>query len=389
MKNREVTLTLRQVSRFQVVQSALEGRHTNAQAAGALSLSVRQVQRLKRRVEREGPAGVIHGNKGHPPANKTDPQVKERILQLAEGPYEEYNFSHLADTLEDDHGLTISDETLRLWLRPLGHGGKPYRRKKKHYLRRKRRDREGKMLFLDGSPHRWFGEDHGPTCLLLSSDDATGKPLWGKFQPQENRDGCFEVCYQLFKRFGLPGAFYLDRGSQFTTTRRGGSRYEVKSDQEDTHFERAMKDLGVALIFANSPQARGRGERLNGSFQGRLVNELKLHGIENCEEATRYLNRTFIPRYAKRFAVEPADPEPAWRPLAEGLDLRSVLCAKFERTVGNDNTISFQGVAYQLYPPKTVHHLAKAKVEVQQHFDGSLRIVHPRYGVIQSKRFSL
>jgi hypothetical protein len=241
------------------------------------------------------------------------------------------------------------------------------------------------LLFLDGSPHAWLGAHHPPVCLLLSSDDATGKALWGKFQPRENRDGCFEVCYRTFSRYGLPGGFYLDRASHFITTRHGGLHAPQRPEQDETHFQRAMRELAIGLTFAHSPQARGRGERLNGTFQGRLVAELGVHGVQDCREATRYLNERFIPRAEKWFARAPADPDPAWRPVPEPADLRAVLCAQYTRSVTGDNTIGFQGRRWQLLPPAKAPHLVRARVQVQQRFDGTVHFMHPRYGRLRAE----
>ena len=384
MSHREVTLTMAQVQRYETIRAAIEGRLTGEDAAQALGLSRRQVERLKAKVRKDGPGGVRHGNAGRRPWNPTPETVRERLIDLATGEYAAYNFSHLADTLADDGGIHVSDETLRRWLRPLGHG-RPPRRAKVHRLRRRRKDHAGEWLFLDGSPHAWFGPAYEPVCLLLSTDDATGVPLWGKFQPHEDRDGCFEVCYHVFRKFGLNGLWYLDRASQFKTTRHGGLHVAQRLEQDDTPFQQSMQRLGIGVQFAYSPQARGRGERINGSFQGRLVAELVHEGIHDCATATGYLNRRFIPRYAQRFGRPPADPTPAWRPVPEGLDLRTVLCVRHERTVANDTTISLDGVAYQLLPPQGRNHLAHAVVEVQQWFDKSLHCVHPRYGEIRLK----
>jgi len=384
MQHREVTLTMAEVQRYETIRAAIEGRLTGEDVAKALGLSRRQVERLKAKVRAQGAAAVRHGNAGRRPWNKTPDGLRRRIIDLATGEYAAYNFSHLADTLAEDRNIHLSDETLRQWLRPIGHG-RPMRRAKVHRLRRRRKDHEGEWLFLDGSPHAWFGPDHESVCLLLATDDATGKPLLGKFQPNEDRDGCFEVCFHVFRKFGLNGLWYLDRASQFKTTRHGGLHVPQRIEQDDTPFQQAMQRLAVGVQFAHSPQARGRGERINGSFQGRLVAELMHERITDCPTATRYLNRVFIPRYAKRFGCEPADPKPAWRPVPEGLDLRTVLCVRHERTVANDNTISLDGVSYQLLPPQGRNHLAHAVVEVQQWFDKSVHCVHPRYGQIRLK----
>jgi hypothetical protein len=379
-----VKLTLDQVQRYETCKALLEGRLTTAEAAHALGLSPRQVLRLKRRLQDDGPRGLVHGNTARAPANKTPDQLRRQVLDLATTTYAQCNFSHLADLLAEDHHIVLSDETLRRWLRPLGHGRAP--RRGKHRRRRPRRAREGELLFLDGSPHPWFGPRREPCCLLLASDDATGKPLWGRFQPEEDRDGCFEVCYHVFVRFGLPGAFYLDRASQFVTTRHGGSKALHDPDRPPTHFEQAMSQLKVGLIFAYSPQARGRGERLNGTFQDRLVAELALRKVTTPRRATEYLNADFIPRYGRRFGRSPADDRPAWRPLPAGLDLKAVLSAKSSRTVAQDHTVRFQGQTYQLLPPAGWPSLARSVIEVQERFDGTTHFHHPRHGAIAAKR---
>ena len=385
MIEQECKLTVAESQTHQVVQTAIDGHITNAQAAGALSLSVRQVQRLKAKVRRDGPVGIRHGNLDKPPHNRLPAARRRRILDLARITYANYNFSHMADALAEDEGILVSDETLRRLLRPLGHGGK-LRRIKVHRRRRQPRTKEGELLFLDGSPHPWFGPAYGPVCLLLSTDDATGKPLWGKFQPQEDRDGCMEVCYRTFLKHGLPLAYYLDRGSQFITTDHLAAAEGRKVPP--TAFQIAMKSLHIDLIFANSPQARGRGERINGSFQNRLVAELVRFGIHECKRATTYLNQVFIPRYCKRFGRPAGDPAAAWRPVDPALNLPAILCAKHQRVVSNDNTVSFAGTLYQIQPPVGRHHLVHAKIQVQQRFDGSVHLVHPKYGELVARRIA-
>jgi hypothetical protein len=233
------------------------------------------------------------------------------------------------------------------------------------------------MLFLDGSPHQWFGE--GKSTLLLSTDDSTGKPLYGLFRKEEDLDGCFKVCKEVFTRFGRPSVFYLDRASQFKTTRH-------KSDPvEPTQFQRAMSELGIRLIFAYSAQARGRGERINRTFQDRLVAELRLKKITDCEGATAYLNKTFIPKYARLFGVAPEDPEAAWRPVPKDVDLRNILCKRYEARVNYDNTISVDGQAIQLSPTKTRLSFAKAQVAVNYWLDGTWHVFHHTAGEIPCK----
>ena len=374
----EVIFTMREATRYSLIRSLLEGKTVNKGVALALRLSVRQIKRLKEKVRRQGASGVIHGNKGRLPAHAFSPETRQQIIALAEQRYNYFNFSHLSEMLAEEEGIRINRETLRQWLRPRGFGRK-IRNMPKHRRKRPRSAREGARLFLDGSPHPWFGEEE--TTLLLCTDDATGKPLYGLFQKEEDLNGCFRVCSHVFLHQGLPGLFYLDRASQFTTTRHGGLHVTQRAEQP-TQFERAMEELGIALIFANSPQARGRAERINGTFQDRLVAELKFRGITTTIDATRYLNHCFIPRYAKRFGVPPQEPIPAWRPLPHSMDIRNILCQRFQRTVQNDNTISVNGQKIQLLPTKNIPHLVRAKVSANLWLNGYWHIFHPTIGEI-------
>lgn len=182
-------------------------------------------------------------------------------------------------------------------------------------------------------------------------------------------------------RKGLPSSFYLDRASQFTTTRHGGL-HRTQRDDQPTQFERAMNELGIRLIFAHSPQARGRGERINGTFQDRLVAELRLAGITTYEGATAYLNGTFIPKYCQRFGVAPEDDRSAWRPLSSGVTIQNILCKRYERKVNHDNTISVNGQIIQLLPTKTRLHFARAHVVVNHWIDGTWHVFHSTAGEI-------
>jgi len=370
------TFTMKEMTRYQVIKSLLEGKMTNEIAAMALGLSRRQIQRVKKKVYQLGPLGIVHGNRGRPPPHAFSHEFRDRVVELVKTTYFDFNFSHLSEILEEQEGICINRETLRRWLRPMGLGGK-VRKLPPHRKRRKRSSKEGERLFLDGSPHLWFGEE--ASTLILCTDDATGKPLYGLFQKEEDLDGCFRVCLEVFQKYGLPALFYLDRASQFTTTRHGGV-HVTQNDQEPTQFERAMEEMGIALIFAHSPEARGRGERINGTFQDRLVSELRLKGIDHAQEATKYLNQQFIPRYHQRFGVEPEDKTSAWRALSPEVDIRNVLCSRFQRTVKNDNTISVNKQVIQLLETHHRLHFVKAKVQVNLWTDGSWHVFHPREG---------
>lgn len=369
------------ITRYSIVRALMDQKMTNKEGAESLGISTRQMKRIKKKVQTEGPSGIIHGNRGRNSPRAFPDAFRDRVISLAQTKYFDFNFSHLSEKLKEKEDIQINRETIRQWLRPLGFGRK-ISKQPQHRKRRKRSEKEGQMLFLDGSPHRWFGGEE--STLILTTDDATGKPLYGLFQKEEDLNGCFRVCREVFTTYGLPGCFYLDKASQFTTTRHGGLHVAQK-DTEPTQFERAMKELGIRLIFADSPQARGRGERINQTFQDRLVSELRLERIASYQEATTYLNEIFIPKYSQRFGVVAEDPLSAWRAIPEGMDIRDILCKRYQRRVNQDNTISVNGQIIQLLPTKKRLHFAKAHVVVNHWLDGTWHIVHATEGEIPSK----
>ena len=225
------------------------------------------------------------------------------------------------------------------------------------------------FTFADGHSeiHKWR-DGRTRSGLMITTYYRTF--VYGLFQKEEDLEGCLGVCKEVFTRFGRPSAFYLDRASQFRTTR------HRSEPVEPTQFQRAMSELGIRLIFAYSPQARGRGERINRAFQDRLVAELRLTKIADCERATTYLNTTFIPKYARLFGHAPDDPQAAWRALSSDRDLRNILCTRSEARVNYDNTISVKGQIIQLLPTRTRLSFAKASVTVNHWLDGTWHVFH-------------
>lgn len=368
------------MKRFIVIDQTLRAGLSTRTAAAMLDLSRRQVFRIKSRVKLQGLAGVRHGNCGRTTANALPQRLRQRVLDLYRKEFFDFNFAHFTETLADEFDIHLSRETVRRRLRS-EHLGPAPRRSHNHRRRRQRKPCFGMMLFLDGSPHPWLGPNQPSCVLILCTDDATGQPLWGGFYDQETLAGCFEVLYNVFKRHGLPQSLYLDRAGQFTTTRHGGT-HRFQRDDKPTHFEIALYRLAIEPIFANSPQARGRGERINGSFQGRLVAELRRARITTLAAATGYLNQTFIPGYARRFGVKPLQDRSAFRKPQPGLDLRMVLCAHHRRNVENDNTVSFHGHRFQLMPTRRTVRLAASNIDVQEWFDGSVHFFHPVAGEV-------
>ena len=368
------------MQRLRVIERALSDLSA-AEAAMMLELSPRQVFRLKAAVRAHGPQGIVHGNTGRQPAIAKPEDLHNRIIALYRREFFDYNAIHFTEALNEEYSIPISYDTVRRWLLAADISLRQHRANVCHRRRRERKAQFGEMLFLDGSPHHWLGTARPKVTLILATDDATGNPLHGLFALQETLNVCFEVLYQVFRCHGLPGTLYLDKASQFTTTRHGGT-HVFQRDDKPTHFELAMRALAIQLIFADSPQARGRGERINGTFQGRLVAELRRKGITESEPATAYLNDTFIPDIVRRFGVKPRNAQPAFRKLQPGVDLRQVLCASTTREVSNDNTITYETRRYQLLPTHRSVCVAGSQVKVQAWFDGSLHVFHERTGEI-------
>jgi len=365
--------------RYHVIKQAIEGFISCNEGAKILDISLRHFKRLKKKVQELGPEALIHGNCGRTPHNAYPEEIKQEVLRLFRSRYSHFNISHFTDILQEEHQISVSRQTVRSWLLKAGllqPRARKYRRRK----RRPRSKREGKLVFLDGSIHLWFGKQK--YTLLLALDDATGKILYGLFVPMETVQGYFRLCYNLFSRYGLPRNFYIDRHSIFITTRHEGVHVR-QSDEKPTAFQVAMAELEIGLIYAHSPQARGRIERSFRTLQDRLAKELALRGISTPEEATRYFNRIFAPRYNRKFGLKAEEPEKAWRKAPK--NLKEILSRREQRKVRGDLTISIGKKVLQLKPPRLTLKLSGVKVEVRELFDGSFRIYHPTGELIPYK----
>lgn len=365
---------LKEMKKALILEKVIAGVMSVSQASEEMELSYRQVLRLKKKLILEGPSAVIHKNKNRSPRHALTAELKRKVITVFMDwrwkTDEGLNASHLSDILLRDYNLKISRQSTWRILKSNGLQVRT-RRVRKYRKRRERREQMGDILYLDGSPHRWFGEKHPKATLILCTDDATTKALWAIFVPEENRNACLEVAYEVFVRYGLPMNFWLDRASQFINS--VGSKDGIA--QPPTHWQNAMYNLGIRNIFAHSPQARGRGERANGTFQDRLCAELQYRNISDLREATNFVNSTFIPEYNRKFSVDPKNEQSLWRKPPPGIDLRYVLCARTDRRVQNDNTVKHNGRKFQLLKKPGERTYAGRIIEVQDWFDGSTHIV--------------
>ena len=297
------------------------------------------------------------------------PRPRSRVVHLARTVYEGANHTHLSELLSEREGVDMGRTTLRRILTNAGLSSPRRRRPPKHRVRRQRMPREGMLIQLDGSYHRWLGEDGPQFTILFAVDDATGCVVNALFCDHEDTNSYFLLMQGLLRRFGIPLALYTDRHPVF----RHKSEYQPAGTP--TQFGRAMEELGIQLIFALSPQAKGRVERTAGTFQDRLITELRLAGATTMEQARAVLKQ-FLPRFNRRFGVPAQCPEPSFRPLGPELRLEQVLCFKHRRRVARDNTVKYQRHTLQLLPDPMRRSYAGTVVEVLEGLDGRLSLHH-------------
>lgn len=367
-----ITMSPTEQHRARILTRVLKGELTMAAGAMELTLSERQLWRLRGAFERDGPGGLVHGNRGRPSLRRIDPGTRARIIELRQETYGEINDSHFAELLAEREGIVISRECLRGILRASSIASPRRRRPPRYRSRRPRMAAEGLLLQLDGSRHDWL-EGRGPWLTLVGAiDDATGTVVAAAFRAQEDAAGYLAILRDTIEAFGVPCAIYRDRHGAFAPTNPGANH----DDQPDgpvslSQVGRALTELEVDSIVAGSPQAKGRIERLWGIFQDRLVTELRLAGIGDLAAANAFL-RTYLARHNARFAVPAADPVPAWRAVPDGIALERVLVFKYRRKVARDHTIRLDGRVLQLPPGTGAANYAGKLVEVHIRLDGSI-----------------
>jgi transposase len=368
-----ITMTSREQARTMVLIRVAGGELTVAEAALLLRLSERQVWRLRAAFERDGPAALVHANRGRSSSRRLADSTRARILELAAGRYAGINDSHLAELLAEHEEIVIGRSSLQRLLRAAGRPSTRRRRAPRHRSRRDRMPAEGLLLQLDGSRHDWLG-DRGPRLTRGGAvDDATGKLVAATFRDQEDAAGYLTILRDVLRRHGVPVAVYRDRHGIFETPDEGLQTLEEQlADRRlPTQVGRAFAELAISSIAARSPQAKGRVERAWGTLQDRLVAELALAGVDDRDGANGLLVR-FLPRFNARFAVPAQNPEPAWRPLPDGLRVDHVCCLKYRRRVAADGTVRAGASVFQLPGSRGGRSRAGKDIELQLRLDGRI-----------------
>jgi hypothetical protein len=294
-------------------------------------------------------------------------------VELARGKYQGFNDHHLTEKLQEQEKIKLCREKVRQLLRAHGIGSPKTRRGIQHRSRRERRASEGMMLQVDGSPHDWL-QGRGPRlCLIGAIDDATNKVMGALFVQAESSWGYFKLFSDIFKQHGLPHSIYTDCHSVFWTDREPTLDEQLINRKPTTEVGRGLEELGVTLILAHSPQAKGRIERLWNTFQDRLVSELRLAGAKTVEQATVLLNR-YLPVHNRKFA-KPAEAQPAWRKLS-AVKIERALCFKQQRTVAKDNTVTFEGTLLQIPKTSPFRSYANKRIDVHVLLDGAVEFFY-------------
>jgi transposase len=371
--NERVTLSMKELKRVFVLQQVEDKKLSGREAAEQLGLSLRQVRRLLVKYRQAGAAGMAHGNRGRMPNNRVSETVRKKIQELSEKEYKDYNDSHFSEELAEEHGLVLSRSTVRRIRREAGQKSPHKRRAPRHRSWRERKERAGMLLQTDGSRHDWL-EGRGPYLALIGYiDDATGEVLGAVFRAEEDAAGYFLGLRTICLQQGVPAAIYADRHMIFQSPTKATIEQELAGEQPKSQFGRLMDELGIELIAARSPQAKGRVERLWGTLQDRLVKALRKAGANNEEQANQVLLH-FLPKFNQRFRVEPAQTETAYVPWPQELHAEDFFCFKHVRTVSNDNTIPFDGHRLQIPAGRQNSSYARKRVEVRQHLDGRLEV---------------
>ena len=378
--NRNRGLSEMEAMKFRLAYEIIAKRLKKKHMAAELGLSIRQVGRLIKKVKRDGANGLIHGLVGKKGNRALSEEKEISILDLWKYKYMKYdfNFSHFTNKLNEVEKITVSKEKVRKLLRARGYESPCKREQQKHRSKRERRLYFGEMIQQDTSPHDWLGTGV-KYHLVVAIDDATSKVLFMKLYEADGTLPNMEAFKAIIRKHGLPVSFYVDAAAWFKVTRNGIGSINKVLDRKTyiTQVQRALKELGVKLIIAKSPQAKGRVERGNRTFQDRLISELRLRNIITLEKANKYIEEEYIDDHNMRFAVEPASQQSAFIKYVSVEALDYILCFRFYNRVKNDNTVKkARYYELQLLPSDKRFSWAQAKVEVTIMTNGTIEVRH-------------
>ena len=368
MQSGLLTMSIQEIERITIIKQISEKQLKQCAGAKLLTLTTRQVRRLIKAYRCGGSAAIISKHRGRKSNNQHSAPIKEKIKKLIQLYYSDFGPTFAAEKLRECHQLVVNKETLRQWMMEWELWKVKRQKKIKLHQSRERRMCFGELVQIDGSSHDWFEGRAEKCCLLVFIDDATSQVLHLRFEPAETTAGYFHAIHAYLKQHGKPVAFYSDKHSIF----RINAPNAVEEAQ--TQFERAMETLGIEIICANSPQAKGRVERVNQTLQDRLVKELRLMGINTIETANAFLPK-FIVDLNQRFAVEPTSQINAHRECdLSDEELNSILSFHYTRKLSKNLELSYENTIYQIKTTGKGYALRHANVTVQEHLNGQITL---------------
>jgi hypothetical protein len=369
----ELRMSGKERARLVELERVMEGRQSLGEAARRLGVSYRQVKRVWGRYRKSGALGLVHGGRGRSSNRGYGAVLKARCMEVYRERLEGFGPTLASEKLAEWGVAEVDHETLRRWLSVEGLWRRE-RRRGPHRQWRQRRARCGELVQVDGSHHDWF-ESGERACLMNLVDDASGTTL-GRMYAQETTEAAMQMLWTWIERYGVPLALYCDRKTVYITDREPTAEEQLAGQEPMTAFGLACHRLGIVIIAANSPQAKGRVERNHGVYQDRLVKELRLRGITSIEGANELLDGGFVARLNAKFAKSPLDPEDAHRQLTPGVELASIFVFEETRGVANDWTIRYHNRWYQITGPRERMPRPRATITVQRRLDGSLHLLY-------------
>jgi transposase len=344
---------------LELVLKVVAGEMSRVNAEHLLGISERTLRRYLEEYREKGIRFIRHGNSGRKPVNKNDEEIKRYVQHLMKQKYYDFNMEHAREKIKEETGYDVKRETFRSWCHEINMVKKAKKRRSRPRYKRERMPQPGLLVQLDGSHHRWFGERE--TCLIAAVDDATSLIVGAQFFEGETTQGCFSVLADVVRGYGVFKGLYVDHAGLYGGLKRHGF----------SQVKRAVEEVGSHVIFANSPQAKGRIERLFGTLQDRMVAEMRLNKIRTIEQANEYIRNVYIPhQYNPRFSVQAHNTQPAWTTMPTHLTPESVFCVKEYRVVGRDHTISFGADRYMINEPLK-YSIHNQRIEIRITGEGS------------------
>lgn len=362
-------LSMKELSRISVIRSVITGQITQQEASNVLGLCRQQVGRITAKVIKEGDIALMHKSRGRPSHRTTDPDHKNKILKLCNTIYKGFGPTFAAEKLFERDKLCVHPETLRIWFK---HADIEYKKRKlkKHRSWRPRRDSFGHMVQLDGSHHEWF-EGRGPKCVLMGYiDDATGR-CYGLFYKYEGLMPAMDSLKKYIQKYGIPQSVYLDKHSTYKSTKKPTLEDELNNQKNLTQFARALSELNITIIYADSPQAKGRVERSFKTHQDRFIKEMRLEKISTIEDANKFAKSYYFPKHNRKFAVMAKGKANLHTPVPKHIDLERIFCIKNKAALRKDFTIQYNNKFYQILDT-----VRAKEVTLEERLNGKLYIYH-------------